>query len=138
MSMVELIHRVRVFPYSLESREPSYLLLLRDQGMESCWGPLQGEIGHGEQMEGAIRRQVLEGMGLDEPLELVDLHMPARWVLGDEEIIEWNFGCHVPSDVDATEDTVLRWERFVHAYPSLELETDRAAILRLHALLRAA
>ena len=136
--MSELIHRVRVFPYSLESREPSYLLLLREQGMESCWGPLQGEIGHGEQIEGAIRRQVLEGMGVREPLDLVDLHVPARWILGDEEIIEWNFGCRIPPGIEATPNTILRWERFVHAYPSLELETDRAAILRLHALLRAA
>jgi hypothetical protein len=136
--MVELIHRVRVFPYSLKSREPSYLLLLREQGVESCWGPLQGEIAHDEQLEGAIRRQVLEGMGLEEPLEVVDLCMPARWLLGDEEIIEWNFGCHIPQELDATPKTTLRWERFVHAYPSLELETDRAAILRLHALLRAA
>ena len=136
--MVELIHRVRVFPYALERCEPSYLLLLREQGVESCWGPLQGEIGHGEQMEGALRRQVHEGMGLEEPLELVDLHMPAHWVLGDEEIIEWNFGCRVPPKLSATPDALLRWERFIDAYPSLELETDRAAILRLHALLRAA
>ena len=136
--MVELIHRVRVFPYSLESAEPNYILLLREQGVESCWGPLQGEIGHGEQREGASRRQVFEGMGLEEPLDLVDLHMPARWVLGEEEIIEWNFGCRIPPEVEATPNTILRWERFVHAYPSLELETDRAAILRLHALLRAA
>ena len=136
--MLELIHRVRVFPYSLKSREPSYLLLLREQGMESCWGPLQGEIGHGEQLEGAIHRQVFEGTGLDKPLELVDLRMPARWILGDEEIIEWNFGCNIPPELDATPSTTMRWERFVHAYPTLELETDRAAILRLHALLRAA
>jgi len=136
--MTELSHCVRVFPYALERHEPSYLLLLREQGLESCWGPLQGEIGHGEQMEGAIRRQVQEGMGLEDPLDLVDLHMPARWVLGDEEVIEWNFGCRIPSELNTTPDTHVRWERFVHAYPSLELETDRAAILRLHALLRAA
>ena len=136
--MVELIHRVRVFPYALEHREPSYLLLLREQGAESCWGPLQGEIGHGEQMEGAIRRQVQDGMGLEEPLDLVDLHMPAHWVLGDEEIIEWNFGCRIPPELSAAPEAQLRWERFIHAYPTLELETDRAAILRLHALLRAA
>jgi ADP-ribose pyrophosphatase YjhB (NUDIX family) len=136
--MVELIHRVRVFPYSMERREPNYLLRLREQGVESCWGPLQGEIGHDEQMEGAVHRQVQEGMGLAGPLELVDLNMPAHWVLGDEEIIEWSFGCRIPAELDPVPDAILRWERFVHAYPSLELETDRAAILRLHALLRAA
>ena len=136
--MSELIHRLRVFPYALERREPSYLLLMREQGIESCWGPLQGEIGHGEQMEGAVRRQVQEGMGLEEPLELVDLEMPAHWLLGDEEVIEWSYGCRIPSGLRAAEDLRLRWERFIDAYPNLELETDRAAILRLHALLRAA
>jgi len=136
--MTELIHRLRVFPYALERREPSYLLLMREQGIESCWGPLQGEIGHGEQMEGAVRRQVQEGMGLEEPLELVDLEMPARWLLGDEEVVEWTYGCRIPNEPVAAADLRLRWERFIDAYPSLELETDRAAILRLHALLRAA
>ena len=136
--MAELIHRLRVFPYALGRREPSYLLLMREQGIESCWGPLQGEIGHGEQMEGAVRRQVQEGMGLEEPLELVDLEMPARWVLGDEEIVEWSYGCRIPGELCNAEDLRLRWERFIDAYPNLELETDRAAILRLHALLRAA
>lgn len=136
--MTELIHRLRVFPYALERREPSYLLLMREQGIESCWGPLQGEIGHGEQMEGAVRRQVQEGMGLEEPLELVDLEMPARWLLGDEEVVEWTYGCRIPNELAAAADLRLRWERFIDAYPSLELDTDRAAILRLHALLRAA
>lgn len=136
--MSELIHRVRVFPYSIESREPAYLLARREQGIESCWGPLQGEIGLGEQMEGAIRRQVREGMGRGGPIDLIDLRMPTRWLLGDEEIIEWSFGCRI-SSINATEQGVaLRWERFAHAYPTLELEADRAAILRLHALLRAA
>ena len=136
--MSDLIHRVRVFPYSIESREPAYLLARREQGIESCWGPLQGEIGLGEQMEGAILRQVHEGMGQDELLDLIDLKMPARWLIGDEEIIEWNFGCRI-HPLDTQESVIpLRWERFAHAYPTLELENDRAAILRLHALLRAA
>ena len=136
--MSDLIHRVRVFPYSIEMREPAYLLARRDQGIESCWGPLQGEIGLGEQMEGAILRQVQEGMGQGELLDLIDLKMPARWLIGDEEIIEWNYGCQIQPLSTQNEALPLRWERFAHAYPSLELETDRAAILRLHALLRAA
>jgi hypothetical protein len=99
---------------------------------------LQGEIGLGEQMEGAILRQVQEGMGQGELLDLIDLKMPARWLIGDEEIIEWNYGCRIQPLSTQDRAVPLRWERFAHAYPSLELETDRAAILRLHALLRAA
>lgn len=136
--MSELIHRVRVFPFSIERREPSYLLARREQGLESCWGPLQGEIGHGEQMEGAILRQVREGMGQEELIELIDLKMPAHWLIGDEEIIEWNYGCRIHPLNAQNKPRPIRWESFAHAYPSLELETDRAAILRLHALLRAA
>ncbi len=136
--MVDLIHRVRVFPYSIERREPAYLLARRDQGIEICWGPLQGEIGLGEQMEGAILRQVQEDMGRGELLDLIDLKMPARWLIGDEEVIEWNYGCRIHQVPTEDEALPLRWGRFANAYPSLELETDRAAILRLHALLRAA
>ena len=136
--MSDLIHRVRVFPFSIERREPAYLLARRDQGLESCWGPLQGEIGLGEQMEGAILRQVQEGMGQEELIQLIDLKMPARWLIGDEEIIEWSYGCRIQPLGTQDGALPLRWESFAHAYPSLELETDRAAILRLHALLRAA
>ena len=136
--MSELIHRVRVFPFSIERREPSYLLARREQGLESCWGPLQGEVGHGEQMEGAILRQVREGMGQEELIELIDLKMPAHWLIGDEEIIEWNYGCQIHPLGVQDKPLPIRWESFAHAYPNLELETDRAAILRLHALLRAA
>lgn len=141
--MTDLTHRIRVFAYHFEERSPHYLLLRSVQGIESFWTPLHGPIGFGEKLESAIRREVMDDTGLGRPAELIDLQMPSRWVVGDEEIIEWNFGVRIPpSETDLRLDpnrwAEFRWAHFTDAYPSLELEFDRAAIMRLHALLHAA
>ena len=141
--MHELFHRVRVFVYRLEEGLPHYLLLRRSHGIESFWTPLHGRIGFGEKLESAIRRRVTDATGLGRPLELIDLHMPQRWVLGDEEVVEWNFGFRAipaaePRVVDEERWSEFRWAPFQMAYPSLEMEADRAAIMRLHAILHAA
>lgn len=141
--MRDVSHRIRVFVYRFERGLPSYLLLRSAQGIESFWTPLHGPITFRETLESAIRREVMDDTGLARPLELIDLQMPARWVLGDEEVIEWNFGFRaLPSadglDIDRDRWSAFRWAHFSQAYPSLELEPDRAAIMRLHALLHAA
>ena len=137
--MFELVHRVKVFVFDFAERAPSYLLVRPHQGVEACWGPVHAPLGLGEQLETAIRRSALEGLGLARPAELIDLQMPSRWVIGDEEVIEWCYG-YRPSDsspdlhlADSWADA--RWADFGEAYPSLELEPDRAAILRLHTLI---
>jgi len=138
--MVELSHRIRVFVFRYDGALPEYLLLRSAQGIEGFWTPVHGPIGFGEQLESAIRREVRQDVGLGKPRELIDLDMPSRWLIGDEEIIEWNFGFHpAPSEreprLDPERWAEFRWAQFTEAYPSLELETDRAAILRLHARL---
>lgn len=136
--MTELMHRVKVFVFRLGRAEPDYLLL-RGAGREGLWGPIHGNIGFGEKLETAIRREVMDDVGIARPVDLIDLRMPSRWLLGDEEVIEWTFGCrilpaHDPLHVsDRWAD--FRWADFRDAYPSLELEPDRAAIMRLHTLL---
>ena len=85
--MYELSHRVRVFVYRFEGGLPRYLLMRRGQGIESFWTPLHGPIGFGEKLESAIRREVMDETGLGRPLELIDLKMPQRWLVGDEEVI---------------------------------------------------
>lgn len=139
--MTELLHRIKVFVFQQAGPEPAYLLLRAAQGMESFWGPVQGSIGFGEKLESAIQREVLDDTGLLQPLDLIDLGMPARWQLGVEDVIEWTFGFRTTPGAHPRLDprfAEFRWARFSLAYPSLELETDRAAIMRLHTLLRAA
>ena len=140
--MVELLHRIKVFVFQQEGAQPNYLLLRANQGLESVWGPVQGGIRYGEKLESAIRREVLDDTGILQPLDLIDLQMPARWQLGIEDVIEWTYGFKtMPGTSNLRLDprfAEFRWAQFSQAYPSLELETDRAAIMRLHTLLQAA
>lgn len=139
--MSELLHRIKVFVFRYQEAEPDYLLL-RGGGTESFWGPIQGPIGFGEKLESAIRREVMDDVGIRKHLDLIDLEMPERWLLGDEEVIEWTFGFQIPyQDQElalAPRWSECRWAGFAHAYPSLELDADRAAIIRLHTHLGAA
>jgi NADH pyrophosphatase NudC (nudix superfamily) len=139
--MRELCHRVRVFVYRYHEGLPRYLLL-RGAQLESFWTPIHGPIAFGEKLESAIRREVMDDIGLTRPNRLIDLEMPTRWQLGDEETIEWVFGFHAQPRggdlrVDPRRWADFRWVQFPEAYPSLELECDRAAIMRLHAMLHA-
>lgn len=136
--MTELLHRIKVFVYRLQGTDPDYLLLRR-AGYEGLWGPIEGPIGFGEKLESAIRREVMDEVGIRRPMDLIDLQMPSRWLLGDEEVIEWAFGFRVPGVEGplnlAPRWSEFRWADFSRAYPTLELDGDRAAILRLHSLL---
>ena len=136
--MADLLHRIKIFVFALREETPDYLLL-RSGGFESFWGPIQGPLGFGEKLESAIRREVMDEVGIARPVDLIDLQMPGRWLVGDEEIIEWNFGLRAHADQAvlnlAPRWVDYRWAHFSEAYPSLELEADRAAITRLHTLL---
>lgn len=140
--MVELLHRIKIFIYRLNESQPDYLLLKPDQGIEGLWGPIQGDLDFGEKLEQAIRRKVLVDTGMNPPGQLVDLEMPQRWSLGDEEVVEWTFGYHSITDPDPdrlrANWAAHRWLDFAGAYPSLGFDGDRAAIMRLHAFLSAA
>ncbi len=140
--MSELFHRIKVFVYRVTGGEPNYLLLKPDQGIEGMWGPIQGELGFGEKLESAIRRRVMDDTGMAPPGQLVDLEMPGRWTIGDEEIVEWTFGYHSRGKPDpellAAHWADHLWADFANAYPVLDFEDDRAAIMRLHAFLSAA
>lgn len=140
--MVELLHRIKVFVYRLDRLQPDYLLLKPDQGIEGLWGPIQGDLGFGDKLEQAIRRTVETETGLHDPGQVIDLEMPNRLSLGDEEIVEWTFGYHSYGDPDpdllASHWADHRWANFAGAYPVLGFEDDRAAIMRLHAFLGAA
>ena len=140
--MSELHHRIKVFVYRFEQAAPHYLLLKPDQGIEALWGPLQDELGFGEKLESAIRERVRQQVGLAPSGRLLDLDMPGRWTLGDEEIIEWTFGFRARGRVrpELLEGSFAahRWARFQDAYSSMGLELDRQAAMRLHTRVLAA
>jgi hypothetical protein len=140
--MSELLHRIKVFVFRYHGVEPHYLLLRGAQGIESFWGPVQGSLGFGENLENAVRREVQDDTGILTPLDLIDLRMPQVTLVGDEEVVEWTYGLKTPPTVDRLKLDPrwadFRWTPFSQGYPLLEFETDRAAFLRLHALIRAA
>jgi 8-oxo-dGTP pyrophosphatase MutT (NUDIX family) len=140
--MSELLHRIKVFVYRAQGAEPEYLLLRGAQGIESTWGPLHGNLGFGEKLETAIRREVIEETGILRPIDLIDLEMPQHQVVGDEQVVEWAFGLrtlHTRRRLELDPRwSEFRWAQFSEGYPLLELEPDRAAFLRLHTLIRAA
>jgi ADP-ribose pyrophosphatase YjhB (NUDIX family) len=135
----DILHRLKVFVYRVERAEPTYLLVRSAQGVESSWGPLQGNLGFGEKLEGAIRREVLEDVGIARAQDVIDLRLINRWDIGDEQVIEWNYALRALHPVEGLRlDARLsefRWMAFGDAYPNLVLDHDRAAILRLHTLL---
>lgn len=139
--MHDLQHRIKVYAFSLDRGQPHYLLLRRAEGVNPTWGALDGPINFGEQIEAAIQRELREDVGLDEPAGLIDLQMPKRWILGDEEIVEWPYGSQVPLTRELILDarwSDYRWAGFQEAYSSLHLELDRAAVTRLHTMITAA
>jgi 8-oxo-dGTP pyrophosphatase MutT (NUDIX family) len=140
---MQVLHRVRVFVYRFEDAHPSYLLLHSAQGAEGLWRPVHGNIEFSEQFETAVRREVLEETGLVNRGGLVDLELPLRQLLGDEEVVHWNFGFHaerVPEvlQLDHQRWDQYRWSPFDRAFTRFGLEDDRVAVTRLHALLHAA
>lgn len=140
--MTELLHRIKVFLYRFDGEHPEYLLLKPDQGIDPFWGPMQSALGFGEKLETAIRHHARVDIGLDAPGKPLDLDMAIQWQLGDEHIVEWNYGLRCLSDPNpaliAEHWKDHRWTGFETAYPSLQLEFDRQAILRLHTRLGAA
>lgn len=140
--MSELLHRVKIFVFQHAVQEPRYLLLRAAQGVEGCWGPLQGNIGFGEKLESAIRRELIDETGILRPLDVIDLELHQHQSLGDEDIIEWTYGIRIPAqDVTLRLDpkwAAFRWTDFSRGYPLLELDDDRAALVRLHARINAA
>jgi NADH pyrophosphatase NudC (nudix superfamily) len=138
--MTELSHRIRVFAYRVHAGKLDYLLLKSAFGVDGSWSPIHGPIGFGEQVESAVKREVRSDTGISKNVRMIDLDMPSHWVLGDEEVVEWNYGFRVqgPQDsleIDQERFTAFRWLNFTDAYPSLILANDRAAILRLHHML---
>ena len=133
--MSELHHRIKVFVYRFEQAAPHYLLLKPDQGIEALWGPSRTSSGSARSWR-ARSANACGTRWASTSGRLLDLDMPGRWTLGDEEIIEWTFGFRARGRVrpELLEGTFAahRWARFQDAYSSMGLELDRQAAMRLH------
>jgi hypothetical protein len=135
--MIEFSHRVRVFVFTRQETRPQYLLLRSGLGIESFWTPLHGRIGFGEQLETAVTRGVMHQTGIQRPEELIDLDLTSSLLLGDEQVVEWSYGFRAPREaleVLHLDDrwAAHRWAEMEQAFSALELEADRAALVRLH------
>ncbi len=140
---MQVLHRVRVFVYTIQSGSPRYLLPHSAQGSEGLWRPVHGNIEFNEQFETAVRREVLEEIGLVTRDGLIDLEMPLRQILGDEEVVHWNYGFRVEDPPEVLQIDPERWDRFRwnaydKAFSRYGLEGDRQAVTRLHSVLHAA
>ena len=96
-------------------------------------------VGHEGDGEGEDAGDAADGAA-DAPAQR--LPAPDVAVVGDEEVVEWAYGLKTPPSVERLKLDPrwadFRWTPFSQGYPLLEFETDRAAFMRLHALLRAA
>ena len=134
--MHALTHRIKVFVFSKRGDGPQYLMVRHAPKLETFWGPVEGEIRPSENLELAVCRRVRDEVGFERPLALVDLKMPERWVLPDEQVVEWIYGygvepgAELPRHRGAVREA--RWESFDHAFRAMELPGNRDAILRLH------
>ena len=130
-----LHHKVRVFVFRFEERQPRYLLLRHQPRLENSLGPVHGTVGLGEHLEDAVLREVAEETGLRHPSHLIDLEHFERLCFGDEGVVEWEFGYetrgHGPLIVPGPQVVETIWANFDQAFQTLEITEDRDALVRL-------
>lgn len=129
-------HRIKVFVFAERSGDVQYLMVRQAPRHEPIWGPIEGPILPSENLELAVCRRVRDLVGIERPMRLLDLRMPERWSLPDENVVEWIYGYGVAAPFDLRRRRArraeVRWEGFDHAFRAMELPGNRDAILRLH------
>jgi ADP-ribose pyrophosphatase YjhB (NUDIX family) len=136
--MFSLEHRVRVFVFQVLDRRVEFLLLRQKPREEWPLGPVVGVVTPGEKIEQAVHREVHAETGLRRPVHLMELLAPQKELFGDLGLVEWPFAWQAgtPSDPVPTLRPgpmvgELQWFGFEDAFRSLELPTDRDALVRL-------
>jgi len=137
-----LHHKVRVFVFRLEEARIRYLLLRKKPREEHVLGPVQGVVGLDEHLTDAVLREVTEETGIEGPTHLIDLEQTSQLVLGDEGLVEWDYGYQAPTNrgkllVPGPKIAETIWTDFEDAFGQLELPEDRSALVRLQMQLRA-
>lgn len=138
-----LSHEIRVFVFRYAEGRPDFLLLRHRPRAENELGPVHGPVEISEHLRDAVIREVREETGLIRPAHLIDLDHTSKLVVGDEGLIQWEFGYQAPSaDVDtrlAPGPAVVEtcWLPFERAFQRLPSAEDRSALVRLQMLLQA-
>jgi hypothetical protein len=141
--MFSLEHRVRVFVFTVLDRRVEYLLLRKKPREEWPLGPVVGAITPGEKIEEAIRREVHTETGLKRPVHLIELLQPQKELFGDLGLVDWPFAWQAGTPSEPVRALVpgpmvgeLQWLSFDQAFQSLEMTTDRDALVRLQLTLQ--
>ena len=138
-----LDHKVNVFVFRFEEQHVHFLLLRKHPRIEHNIGPVKGLVAVDEHLRDAVLREVREETGLLHPLHSIDLQHSSKFMLGDQGLIEWEFGYHAPPkrelcDISPSEEIAeIVWARFDKAFATLECEADREALVRLQMMLQA-
>lgn len=138
--MHEFHHRIKVFVFAERAGDLQYLVVRPSPGPETLWGPIEGPILPSENLELAVCRRVRDAVGFERPRAILDLRMPERWLLPDEQVVEWIYGYGVEAAMEprhGRSGPEYRWEEFDRAFRAMEQPGDRDAILRLHLTLTA-
>jgi hypothetical protein len=84
-----------------------------------------------------VLREVCEETGIRNPCHLIDLEHQERLIVGDEGVIEWEFGYQARSGdpheliIPGPKVAETIWANFDEAFQRLERSTDRDALVRL-------
>jgi len=138
-----LDHKVRVFVFCFDGPQVNYLLVRRHPRSENILGPVTGAVGIDEHLRDAVLREVREDTGLTHPKHLIDLDHTSTLTIGDEGLVEWDFGYQAPGNRESAlinpgpQVVESSWCQFERAFGLLEFPDDREALIRLQVMLQA-
>jgi 8-oxo-dGTP pyrophosphatase MutT (NUDIX family) len=136
-----LAHQVRVFVFRFDPEHVEYLLLRRRPRSEHTLGPVRGRVDVSEHLQDAVLREVRAETGIVRPAHLIDLEHTSTFVVGDQGLVQWEFGYQVPGTPPGwspgPEIAETLWTPFEGAFRTLEQPDDRSALVRLQMYLQA-
>ena len=134
--MSEPTHQVNVFVFRRRDQGLHYLILRHEPEHEGFWSPLRAPIQPGDTLELAARREAGKALAPPSPEELIDLNHHERFTIGDFDCVEWSVGFGIgerPAEVHLPADyREFLWAPIEQAFPLVEEEASRRAMMKLH------